>query len=186
MQNLLARQRSSASLRRKRSDSSLVTSVASTQSDQRPREEKSAPYRSTSYAVLLEALGNSYMDDDSEQGITNDSKILCQSLLASRYTTPKDTLFRDDVFPTACRNLRDKNEARVIQDIARLLVPSPESLAAFGAKEFNVLTESVNEGWNNCIQVTSTRPQPDFAVGFKRSMFSDNQLTKLQPLLGVL
>ena len=184
MQHLLARQRSSASLRRKRSDSSLVTSVASTQSDQRPREEKSAPYRSTSYAVLLEALGNSYMDDDSEQGITSDSKILCESLLASKYTTPKDTLFRDDVFPTACRNLRDKNEARVIQDIARLLVPSPESLAAFGAKEFNVLTESVNEGWNNCIQVTSTRPQPDFAVGFKRSMFSDNQLTKLQPLLG--
>ena len=83
------------------------------------------------------------MDDDLKQGITDDSKILCTRLLASKYTTPKDTLFCDDVFPTACRNLRDKNEARVIQDIARLLVPSPESLAAFGAKEFNVLTESV-------------------------------------------
>ncbi|KAL9032598.1 MAG: hypothetical protein Q9180_006414, partial [Flavoplaca navasiana] len=181
MQNPLARPKSSASLRRKRSDSSLVTT--STQSDQLPREEKSAPYVSRTYTVLLEALGRSYMDE-SEQGIANDSKALCRSFLASKYATPKDTLFRDDVFPVACRNLRDKNEARVIQDIARLLVPSPESLAAFGAKQLNVLTESVNEGWNNCIPVTSTRPQPDFAVGFRRSMFSDEQLTKLQPLLG--
>ena len=121
---------------------------------------------------------------DMEQGITHASKALRNSLLASKYTTPNDTLFRDDVFPIACAHLQDKNEARVILDIARLLVPSPESLAAFGAKQFNVLTESVNEGWNNCVPVTSTRPQPDFAVGFKRLMFSDEQLTKLNPLLG--
>ncbi|KAL8976345.1 MAG: hypothetical protein Q9205_007626, partial [Flavoplaca limonia] len=74
-----------------------------------------------------------------------------------------------------------------IQDIGRLLVPSPESLAALaalGAKHFDVLTESVNEGWDSCIPITSTRPQPDFAVGFKRSIFSDEQLTKLRPVLG--
>ncbi|KAL9638104.1 MAG: hypothetical protein Q9204_001619 [Flavoplaca sp. TL-2023a] len=181
MQHLLARQRSSPSLRRKRSDSSLVTT--STQSDQLPREEKSAPYRNKTYVILLETLGNSYMRD-MEQGITQVSKELRNRLLASKHTTPKDTLFRDDIFPIACQNLQDKNEARVIQDIARLLVPSPESLAAFGAKQFNVLTESVNEGWNSCVPVTSTRPQPDFAVGFKRSIFSDEQLTKLQPILG--
>ncbi|KAI4246851.1 MAG: hypothetical protein L6R42_009794, partial [Xanthoria sp. 1 TBL-2021] len=183
MHHLLARQRSSASRQRKRSDSSLVTSVTSNRSDQRPREEKSAPYKSTSYRLLLETLGNSYMED-SEQTTTDASKALCQKLLARKYITPTDTLFRDGVFPIACRNLRDKNEARVIQDIARLLVPSPESLAAFGARHLDVLTESINEGWNNCFSITSTRPQPDFAVGFKRSIFSDDQLTKLQPLLG--
>ncbi len=32
--------------------------------------------------------------------------------------------------------------------------------------------------------VTKPRPQPDYAVGFRRSAFSKNQLTKLQPFLG--
>lgn len=120
----------------------------------------------------------------SELGVTDASKLLYQSLLSKEYTTPRDTLFRDDVFHTACQNLQDRNEARIIQDIARLLAPSPESLAAFGAKIFNILVESVNEGWNNCIPVTTPRPQPDFAVGFSLDMFSDDQLSKLQPLLG--
>ncbi|KAL8819774.1 MAG: hypothetical protein Q9223_001873 [Gallowayella weberi] len=183
MHHLLARQWSSASLRRQRSDPSLVTSITSTASDQKPREEKSAPYKSMYYPLLLETLGNSYMDDF-EQGIAVTSKTICHDLLATNCITPTDTLFRDDVFPIACRNLRDKNEARVIQDIARLLVPSPESLAALGAKRLDVLAESVNEGWNNCVPVTSTRPQPDFAVGFRKSMFSDDQLVKLEPMLG--
>lgn len=99
-------------------------------------------------------------------------------------STPQGTLFRDDAFRTACGNLRDKNEARIIQDIGRLLVPSPETLAALGAEDLRVLNESVNEGWNNSIPVTSPRPQPDFSVGFRRSVFSDDQLSKLQPLLG--
>lgn len=172
-----------ASLRRKRSESSLATSV--TPSDQRPREEKSAPYSSTNYTLLLEALGDSYMDE-SELGITEASKVLYQNLLNSKHTTPQDTLFRDDVFHTACRNLRDKNEARIILDLTRLLAPSPESLAAFGAKHLEILVESVNEGWNNSVPVTNPRPQPDFSVGFRRSMFSEEQLSKLQPLLGAV
>ncbi len=181
MHHLVAKQKSTASLRRKRSDASLVTSM--TPSDQRPREEKSAPYRNASYPTLLETLGDSYMDQY-KLGITDASMVLYQNLLKKEYTTPKDTLFCDEVFHTACRNLRDKNEARIILDIARLLAPSPEALAAFGAKNLDILVESVNEGWNNCIPVTNPRPQPDFAVGFRRSMFSDDQLSKLQPLLG--
>ncbi|KAL8885833.1 MAG: hypothetical protein Q9215_006362 [Flavoplaca cf. flavocitrina] len=130
--------------------------------------------------------GNSYMHD-SGQKMTDISMALCRSLLLTKYPTPRDTLFRNDVFPIACQNLQDKSEAKIIQDIGRLLVPSPESLAALaaiGAKHFDVLTESVNEGWDSCIPITSTRPQPDFAVGFKRSIFSDEQLTKLRPVLG--
>lgn len=182
MYHLIARQKSTTpSLRRKRSDASYVTSV--TPSDQRPREEKSAPYRNASYPTLLETLGDSYMDE-SKLGITDASKVLSQNLLKKEHPTPKDTLFRDDIFPTACRNLQDKNEARIILDIARLLAPSPETLAALGAKSLDILVESVNEGWNNCIPITNPRPQPDFSVGFRRSMFSDDQLSKVQPLLG--
>lgn len=181
MHHLIARQKSTASLRRKRSEPSLAPSATS--SDQRPREEKSAPYRNPSYPTLLETLGDSYMDE-SELGITDASKVLYRNLLKTECTTPKDTLFRDDAFPRACRNLRDKNEARIIQDIGRLIVPSPETLAALGVKDLGFLVESVNEGWNNSIPITNPRPQPDFSVGFGRSMFSDDQLNKLQPLLG--
>ncbi|KAI9675160.1 MAG: hypothetical protein M1829_003520 [Trizodia sp. TS-e1964] len=180
MHHLLARQKSTASLRRKRSEASLTSA---TPSDQKPREEKSSPYRNASYPTLLETLGNGYMDEF-KLGITDASTLLHEELLKKECPLPKDTLFCDDVFQTACRNLRDKNEARIILDIARLLAPSPEALAAFGTTEFEILVESVNEGWNNCIPITNPRPQPDFSVGFRRSMFSDGQLGKIEPLLG--
>jgi hypothetical protein len=168
-------------LERQISETSLTRSV--TPSDQRPREEKSDPYRDASYPTLLEILGDSYMDE-SELGITGASKALLEDLLKRECTTPKETLFRDDVFHEACRNLRDENEPRIIIDFARLLAPSPENLAAFGDTDLGVLVESVNAGWNNSIPITSPRPQPDLAVGFRRSVFSDDQLSKLQPILG--
>lgn len=181
MHHLLARKKSTTSLRRKRSEASLTTSA--TPSDQKPRGEKSGPYRNASYPTLLETLGDSYMDE-SKLGVTDASNVLHEDLLKKECKIPKDTLFRDDIFHTACRNLQDKNEARIILDIARLLAPSPEALAAFGATNLDILVESTNEGWNNCIPVTNPRPQPDFSVGFRRSMFSDDQLSKIQPLLG--
>lgn len=117
--HLIAREKSTASLRRKRSDTSLGTSV--TASDQKPREEKIAPYGKASYPTSLELLGDSYMYK-SKLGFTDASKILCQGLLEKTHPTPKDTLFRDDTFALACRKLKDKNETRIIVDIARLLV----------------------------------------------------------------
>ena len=92
MHHLIARQKSTASLRRQRSEPSLTPST--TPSDQRPREEKSAPYRNPTYPTLLETLGDSFMDE-SELGITDASKVLYQNLLETECTTPKDTLFRD-------------------------------------------------------------------------------------------
>ena len=82
--------------------------------------------------------------------------------------------------------MRDKIEARILLDFARLFTPSPESLAAFGATDLDLLVESVNEGWNNSVPITSPRPQPDFSVGFRRPAFSDDQLSKNQPLIGDL
>ncbi|KAK5337107.1 hypothetical protein LTR43_012592, partial [Exophiala xenobiotica] len=183
MSHLLARKKSTASLRRKRSDSESGA-PSSTPSDQKPREEKSAPYQDPRYRVLLEAMG-SYMDE-SELDITNEGKVLCRDLLTKEQSIPKHSVFSDDVFKKACRKFQDRNEARVIQDIARLIVPSAETLATFGAQHLDKLTESVNEGWNNSIPVTKTRPQPDYSVGFKRSAFADDQLQKLQPFVGDL
>ncbi|KAK1749540.1 hypothetical protein QBC47DRAFT_395632 [Echria macrotheca] len=175
---LLARKRSSPSLSRKRSNSAAST----TPSDRRPREEKSAPYRDPRYKMLLETKG-SFMDK-SDLGVTDDSKILCQKLLETAQVEPQGSLFHSDVFESTCRNVEDRNEARVIRDITSLIVPSAEILCTYGASHLKRLTESVNEGWNNSIPLTGTRPQPDYSVGFRRSAFTDDQLTKLSPFIG--
>jgi len=48
------------------------------------------------------------------------------------------------------------------------------------------LIESTNEGWSNSIPITPTRPQPDYAVGFRRTAFTEDQLKKLSPFVGGL
>lgn len=119
----------------------------------------------------------------SELDVTASSKDLCHRLLDGEHATPHKTLFDDDVFENACRNLQGKNEARVIQDISRLIVPSAETLA-LRVKSLECLVESVNEGWNNSIPLTGTRPQPDYSIGFRREAFTQDQLDKISPFLG--
>ncbi|KAK4664871.1 uncharacterized protein QC763_0075240 [Podospora pseudopauciseta] len=173
----LAKKKSSSNLRKR-----SISATSTTPSDQKPREEKSAPYRDQRYETLLEING-SYMTK-APLGVARASQTLCRSLLEMTPPVPSDTLFRDDVFETTCQKIHNKNEARVIQDISRLIVPSAESLATFGANHLDILVESVNEGWNNSIPLTSTRPQPDYSVGFKRDAFTEDQLAKLSPFIG--
>ncbi|KAM0413564.1 hypothetical protein ACHAPT_013659 [Fusarium lateritium] len=182
MEHLLARKRSLASLVRKRSNSATSTSTSTTPSDQKPREEKSAPYRDPRYETLLGTKG-SFMTK-SRLDVASASKSLARSLLEATQAVPEDSLFRDDIFESTCQKIQNRNEARVIQDISRLIVPSAETLATFGAKHLDILIESVNEGWNNSVPLTGTRPQPDYSVGFSREAFTDDQLTKLSPFLG--
>jgi len=177
MDRLLARKKSSSSLRRKRSESGL----SSTPSDQKPREEKSAPYRNPQYELVLNTKGT-FMKE-SKEGISDASKLLCQKLLDGEQDVPKESVFDDAVFRNACQNLQGKNEARVIQDVSRLIVPSAETLA-LRAESLECLVESVNEGWNNSIPLTGTRPQPDYSVGFRREAFTQDQLDKISPILG--
>ncbi|KAK2608475.1 hypothetical protein QQS21_002937 [Conoideocrella luteorostrata] len=177
LEHLLARKRS-LSLDRKRSNSATST----TPSDQRPREEKSAPYRDPRYKTLLATKG-SFMDK-SDLGITESSKKTYCALLSAEQATPNESLFRDDIFEQTCRSVEDRNEARVLRDITPLIVPSAELFAIYGSTGLKCLIESVNEGWNNSIPLTSTRPQPDYSVGFRREAFTKDQLTKLSPFLG--
>lgn len=179
LRHLFARKRSSSSLRRKSSQSSLQTA-----SDQLPREVKSAQYKDPEYEDTLEKHG-SYMRK-SQLDITSVSKSLCQSLLLSEQAVPRDSLFRDDLFEKTQHNLRTRNEAMVIRDIGLLIAPSAQTLALYGATHLNILYESVNEGWNSAIPIHGTRPQPDYSVGFARSAFTEGQLEKLEPFIGEL
>jgi hypothetical protein len=150
-------------------------------SDHKWWEKKSVLYRDPRYPLLLQTKG-SYMDT-SELGITDASRHLIRDLLSGEQTVPKSTLFDDDVFVDACRNLKNKNKSRIIQDISTLIVPSAE-LLALRNKNYKRLVESVNEAWDNSIPLTDTLPQPDYSVSFKRDAFTEDQLAKLSPLIG--
>ena len=123
------------------------------------------------------------MNEDRE-GPKKGSKDLCRNLLAEDQDIPQISRFSDTIFKLTCRRIDGRNEAKVIQDITRLIVPSAEELADFGAEHLECLVEAVNEGWNNSIPVTKTRPQPDYSVGFKRDAFTEDQLEKLAPFIG--
>ena len=122
MTHLLARKKSATSLTRKKSDASSIAPSSTTPSDEKPREAKSALYIRTSYTTILATKG-SFMDK-SERSITIRSKDVCKTLLENQQTSPLESLFRDDLFDTTCRNLNNRNEAMIIRDITLLIVPS--------------------------------------------------------------
>jgi hypothetical protein len=94
------------------------------------------------------------------------------------------SLFDDYSFEDTCDMIQGRNEAKAIQDVAELIVPRAQRLTARGAKHFNCLIESVHEGWNNPIPLLGPRPQPNYAVGFKRLASTEDQLSKIKPILG--
>ncbi|KAI4090479.1 MAG: hypothetical protein LQ344_004703 [Seirophora lacunosa] len=148
MIHLLARKKSTPSLGCKQLVEGASTTTT-TSSNHTTREEKTAPYANRSYHVLLEVQGNSYMREY-ELDIESKSQDLCRKLLEMKQPTPKDTLFRDDVFRITCNRLQGKNEARIKKDLLPLIVPSAESLATLGAEHLDIVVESVDEGWDYC------------------------------------
>jgi len=173
MTHSLTRKRSTPSLSKHESDISGVSL----------REGKNPAVKSRRYETIL-ASASIYMGKP-EMPPRNECKSFCVTMLHAEQPTPQDTIFRDDLFETACDNIRNKNEARVIQDIARLIVPSPETLTMFGATHLKHLIETVDESWIKSIPlIKGPRPQPDFAVGLKSSAFTSEQLKKLYPSIG--
>ena len=171
----LARKKSAASLRRQ-------VLEASTDAPTEKTEDKSQPYRSPGYVAELEDQ-RSYLYDAPE-GISDKSKRLCQKLLSIKQAVPQDSLFHDDRFEEACQKVRDRNEARIVEDISPLIAPSPETLKMYGAVELKHLVFNTNERWDNSRPVTKTRPQPDGSVGFNRSAYTEDQVQKLLPWIG--
>ena len=171
-----------AAERRKLAGVSGTSSSQKETQDSMDRERKSFPYRTNNYAVLLKRKG-SYMEK-SDLDITEDSKSLIRRLLQADPAVPSDSLFRDDRFETTMRKLENRNEARVIQDIGRLIVPSAETLATYGATALDGLIEGVNESWNNSIAFEGSVPKPDYSTGFDQSIYTHEQFQKLLSLVG--
>ncbi|KAF2759474.1 hypothetical protein EJ05DRAFT_509225 [Pseudovirgaria hyperparasitica] len=182
------------SLSRKRSNASLNSETTQTQtsSSQLNREQKSAPYKHPMFVEQMRVCG-SFLSEHTE-GITTESKRLCQMLLNGTQSLPEGTLFSDDyLFDKTCKRMNGENEARVVRDIALLIVPSAEILADRGAKHLEVLRETVNACWLNSATFLKPpgsrpgpRPQPDYGLGFRSDAFSIEQYMKLLPFLGNL
>ncbi|KAF7535570.1 hypothetical protein G7Z17_g13187 [Cylindrodendrum hubeiense] len=149
--------------------------------DQMSREEKNAVYKNPRCELLMQAKG--IFMEKYELDIPVAAKELLNELLNTARPVPVDTIFDAGLFETVFRNLRCKGVDRVIQDIARLIVPSVETLAL---RDDNLrhLAESVNEGWDSSFPLFGNRPQPDYSVGFKREAFTHDQLAKLAPFVG--
>ncbi|KAK1048883.1 hypothetical protein LTR48_006165 [Friedmanniomyces endolithicus] len=184
MESILARKRSVSSRSRENSDTDSTTPSSNNQGEQKSREQKSAEYKKPQYTTVLTTKG--VFMEESPLGTSSKSRQKCRQLLdqGEEGGIPEHSLFRDDLFRATCKKIQDKNEARVIQDITRLIVPSAETLTTYGATLLRSLVESVNEGWNNSIPITKTRPQPDYSVGFRREAFTQEQLDRMHPVIG--
>lgn len=91
--------------------------------------------------------------------VAQTDKALCQKLLQNEQPGPKDSLFDDDLFESTCEDIANRNEARVIQGIGRLIFPAPEELFRREAKNLRHLIETADESWIKSIPlVRGPRP----------------------------
>lgn len=150
-------------------------------SDQSLRECKNPAVRNRLYEKILETAE---IHMGGGPGITDSCQALCKSLLESKQTIPADSLFHGDRYKKTCERLRNENETKVIRDISPLLVPSAELLYAFGEEHLESMIDHVNQKWYGCIpMVTGPVPQPDYSAGCKQSVFTKDQLLKLEPFV---
>jgi len=175
MSQPLTRKRSTTSFSKHESDISGVSL----------REGKNPAVRSRRYQQILESVGIYIGQPEPHLRAAQTDKALCQELLKKEQPVPIDSMFNDDLFESTCKDIANRNKARIIQDIGRLIVPAPEELFRRGAKHLKHLIETVDKSWIKSIPlVKGPRPQPDFAVGVKPSAFTSDQLKKLQPSIG--
>ncbi|KAH8695858.1 hypothetical protein GQ44DRAFT_832556 [Phaeosphaeriaceae sp. PMI808] len=120
--------------------SGSLAASSTTPSDQKPRDEKGASYQDPRHKTLLKTKG-SYTNKDGE-GPRIESNTLCQNLLAEDQYVPPTSRFSNSVFKSTCMGIDGRNEAKVIQDISRLIVPLAEELADFGADNLTCLVEA--------------------------------------------
>ncbi|EME77474.1 uncharacterized protein MYCFIDRAFT_98289, partial [Pseudocercospora fijiensis CIRAD86] len=176
--HMLARKRSVSGRSKNASDVGSATRSSSDQGG-----SKRSEYSSQRYEELLETKGV-FMKLPSSTKANEKSRELCKILRETAQEYPRDTGFRDDLFEATCSGIYNRNEARIIRDIGDLIVPSAENLAKRGAGHLERLVESVNQTWDCSIAITTTRPKPDFSVGFREKAFTQEQYNKMKPFLG--
>jgi hypothetical protein len=165
---------------------STATSGASNTSisdEEKARQYKSAPYARSDFEEIAIPMGCNYGEHN--DGILEKSSKLCDDLLNSAQTYPKHSMFRDEMFNEAHNILATRNEATIVEYIRPLLVPSVYGLYfSSGAIHLKLLEQSLDQAWEASRPFFGCWPQPDYAVGFARTAFTDDQLAKLTFFIG--
>jgi hypothetical protein len=148
--------------------------ASTAQSDQMPQEVGKVggklPWLTTISACM-----------ESELDVSTESDDVGWGLLTTQCDVPSNTLLGYDILRGSIAELQDKNKTRVVQDLARLFVPSVRTLARISHKRFDVFVESVGERWD--ANLLDTQSQPDYAMGLGRIALSDQRIKKLHSIL---
>ncbi|EFR04014.1 hypothetical protein MGYG_07019 [Nannizzia gypsea CBS 118893] len=129
------------SLRRAKSSTGFYT-----QSESGSNKSKNG-YNDENFEIYLQSKG-SFMGKHKD-GISNDSKELCRRLLEVEHIVPRDTVFDQAAFESACERVRKQSEMGVvIRIIGELIVPSAECAIDLGHVTFEHLISKVNEVWD--------------------------------------
>ncbi|KAF2804461.1 uncharacterized protein BDZ99DRAFT_491227 [Mytilinidion resinicola] len=72
--------------------------------------------------------------EENKEGIIEESRNLCRTLLETEQIVPKNSLFKDKLFQDTCKMLQDRNKAKVTQDI---------SYAKYSAKHLQYLIKTI-------------------------------------------
>lgn len=121
MLNRLARKKSSGSLRRSASASSTSLGL-----DQKSAEAKTVQYIDSRCPRELKLHGV-YLDQ-ADRGPVKEDVDECKRLLAVVQEFQEGSIFDDDRFLYACRELQDENEAAIFLHMTHLVVPSVKDL----------------------------------------------------------
>ncbi|CAD6439469.1 7d6474ca-e5e5-4d25-af1a-031db1512422-CDS [Sclerotinia trifoliorum] len=144
-------------------------------------------YDHAKYPALLEEQG-AYMEDytgDLSEDIKEFNANISRDLRMHKQPIPPDTLFDDKYYKKLIHSIKNYSEAALISVISPMMMPTILDLALRDAK-YRPFVQSVSDQWGACKRLHSFKPpQPDSAVGFKKSAFTDEQLEKLQ-LSGML
>ena len=132
------------SLIRKRSTSSL-SKHESDINDVSLREEKNPLVKSRRYEQILKSVDIYMSQPEPHLRAIKVDKALCRELLNKEQSVFKDILFNDDLFEWTLEDISNRNEARVIQDIGRLIVPAPEEMTRRETTHLKHLIETVDE-----------------------------------------
>ncbi|KAK2732721.1 hypothetical protein FQN55_003942 [Onygenales sp. PD_40] len=157
-------------------------------------------YANKNYETYLETKG-CFMYEN-VNSIDPASHSTCRKLLRANPPIPRDTVFDIGVFELTCRRVQTKNKTGLIRLIGELIVPSAESIIDYGQNAYPYLVVSVDEAWDCSIPLDESqqllgdlpcwqqfqlpRPQPYYAVGFTRQAFTETQLQKLAPFIGIV
>ena len=144
-------------------------------------KKKDPVIASQPYEQLLARAGIYMRQPEPRLRLPEAGTSLCRKLVDSKQAIPRGSLFNGNAYESVCEAIASENEARVIQDIARLVVPSPSQLYHLGgASHLRHLKETVDKKWSRCSPaIGGTQPRPDFSVGLDATCFTSEQLRKL-------